>query len=84
MKRANTLGKPPACKASLQIFCAATAHRGVLGDGFQMLTLPVTAAISAFQDHTATGKLKALMMPTRPSGCHCSYMRCSGRSECMV
>ena len=39
---------------------------------------------SAFQAHTATGKLKAEMMPTTPSGCHCSYMRCCGRSECMV
>ena len=26
----------------------------------------------------ATGKLKAVMMPMVPSGCHCSYMRCSG------
>ena len=27
------------------------------------------------QGTNATGKLKALMMPTTPSGCHCSYMR---------
>ena len=37
-----------------------------------------------FQDQTATGKLNAVIVPTRPSGCHCSYMRCCGRSECIV
>ena len=54
------------------------------GDGFQMVTSPQTAARKAFQLHTATGKLKALMTPTMPIGCHCSYMRWPGRSECMV
>ena len=33
------------------------------------------SASAAFQDQTATGKLKALMTPMGPSGCHCSYMR---------
>ena len=33
---------------------------------------------------TATGKLKAVITPTTPSGCHCSYIRCAGRSECIV
>ena len=37
-----------------------------------------------FQDHTATGKLKAVMTPTGPSGCHCSYIRWRGRSETIV
>ncbi len=64
--------------------CTASAHSGVFGEGFQTQALPQMAAISAFQDHTATGKLNAVMMPTTPSGCHCSYMRCCGRSECMV
>ena len=41
------------------------------------------AARNAFHDQTATGKLKALMTPTTPSGCHCSNMRCFGRSECI-
>ena len=49
-----------------------------------MLTSPHTAASMAFQLHTATGKLKAEIMPTMPSGWYCSYMRCAGRSECMV
>ena len=39
------------------------------------------AARNAFQDHTATGKLKAEITPTTPSGCHCSYMRCCERSR---
>jgi hypothetical protein len=52
--------------------------------GFQMLTFPQTAAIMAFQLQTATGKLKAEIMPTAPIGCHCSYMRWLGRSLCMV
>ena len=48
------------------------------------MALPLIAARKAFHDHTATGKLKADITPTTPSGCHCSYMRCCGRSECMV
>ena len=66
------------------IFCTAMAQRAVLCDGFQMLTLPQIAAMQAFQAYTATGKLKAEIVPIRPSGCHCSYMRCCGRSECIV
>ena len=50
------------------IFMTATAHRAALAEGFQMTTSPVTMAIMAFQDHTATGKLKALIIPTGPSG----------------
>ena len=56
----------------------------VSGDGFQIMVSPQTAAMKAFQDQTATGKLNALMIPMGPSGCHCSYMRWPGRSECMV
>jgi len=33
------------------------------------------AASELFQPQTATGKLKAEMMPTTPSGCHCSIIR---------
>ncbi len=62
----------------------ATAVSGVWLDGFQIIVSPQTAAISAFQLHTATGKLKAVMTPTGPSGCHCSYIRWPGRSEAMV
>ena len=57
------------------IVCTAMAVSGVWGDGFQITESPQTAAIMAFQAQTATGKLKAVMTPTGPSGCHCSYMR---------
>src|ERR1019366_7608108 len=60
------------------------AHSAVFGEGFHTVALPAMAARKAFQDHTATGKLKAEITPTTPSGCHCSYMRCSTRSECIV
>ncbi len=60
------------------------AVSGVLGEGFHTEALPQMAARKEFQAHTATGKLNAEMIPTTPSGCHCSYMRCCGRSECMV
>src|SRR3990167_9518870 len=36
----------------LQRFCTATAHNGVLAEGFQIVTLPQIAAINAFQAHT--------------------------------
>ncbi len=45
---------------------------------------PQTAAIMAFQAQTAAGKLKAVMMPIGPSGCHCSIIRWRGRSLAMV
>ena len=84
MNRKNRSGKPPFFSASLQIFIEAIADSGVFGDGFQMQMSPQTAATNAFQAHTATGKLNAEMIPTRPIGCHCSYMRWPGRSLCMV
>ena len=77
-------GNPPSFSAWLQIFIEAMAVSGVLLDGFQMHTSPQIAARNEFHAHTATGKLNALMMPTRPSGWYCSYMRWPGRSECMV
>ena len=60
--------------------CSARRSRSAAScdDGFQIIVSPQTAAIAAFQAQTATGKLKAVMMPIGPSGCHCSYMRCSG------
>ena len=64
--------------------CTAMAQSGVRGEGFHTVTSPQMAAMKAFQDHTATGKLKAEITPTTPKGCHCSYMRCCTRSECMV
>ena len=61
----------------------AIAVSGVWLDGFHTTASPHTAAIAVFQLHTTTGKLNAVMTPTTPSGCHCSNMRWSGRSECM-
>ena len=84
LNRKKMSGKPPALSASLQIFIEAIADSGVFGDGFQMVMSPQIAAMKLFQAHTATGKLNAEMTPTMPSGCHCSYMRWPGRSECMV
>ena len=78
LNRKNRSGKPAAFSASLQIFIDAIADSGVFGDGFQIEMSPQIAARNAFHAHTATGKLNALMMPTRPSGCHCSYMRWPG------
>src|SRR3546814_9729939 len=64
-----------------QIFIVAIADSGVFGDGFQIQMSPAMVASMAFHAHTATGKLNALMMPTRPSGWYWSYMRWPGRSE---
>ncbi len=69
---------------SSTIFWTAMAASGVRGDGFQIMVSPQTAAIMAFQAQTATGKLKAVMMPIGPSGCHCSIIRCRGRSLAIV
>ena len=68
------LGALNLVKTSLHIFCTAIAQRGVDGDGFQIVVFPQIAAINAFQLQTATGKLNALITPTIPSGCHCSYI----------
>src|SRR5213593_3754741 len=57
------------------IFVTAIAVSGVFSDGFQIVASPQTAASAAFQDQTATGKLKAVMTATSPSGCHCSIKR---------
>jgi hypothetical protein len=76
-------GAPCWASTRVTIFCTATAQSGVGDAGFQMVVSPHTAAMSAFHAHTATGKLKAVMQPTGPSGCHCSNIRWPGRSECI-
>ena len=60
------------------------AFDDAMHDGFHTTGSPQTKASAAYHDHTATGKLKALITPTTPSGCHCSIIRCCGRSEAMV
>ncbi|MNT60518.1 hypothetical protein D3C72_1981040 [compost metagenome] len=57
---------------------------GVFSDGFQTTELPQTIASAVFHDQTATGKLKAEMTPTTPSGCQVSIMRWPGRSVAIV
>ncbi len=62
----------------------AAAVSGVFSLGFQITGSPHTRAKAAFHAHTATGKLNALITATGPSGCHCSIIRCSGRSLAMT
>ena len=50
----------------------ATDTRGVEGAPFQRVQFPQTRLRQWFQPNTATGKLKAVMMPTTPNGFHCS------------
>ena len=69
-------GAPLARSTRSAILVTARAVSGAWCDGFQIIESPQMAATAAFQAQTATGKLKAVMMPTGPSGCHCSYMRC--------
>ena len=75
---------PLAWQTAAAIFVQAMAVSGVCEEGFHSVASPHTTASAEFQAHTATGKLNAEIMPITPSGCHCSYMRCCGRSECMV
>ena len=44
----------------------ASAVSGVFSDGFQTTGSPQTSASAAFQAQTATGKLNAVITPTRP------------------
>lgn len=62
----------------------AIAVSGVMRLGFQTMVSPQTAASMLFHAQTAAGKLNAVMMPTVPSECHCSYMRWCARSLAMV
>ena len=80
----NTPVRPWSPITRLAMCCTASAVSGVGSAGFQTTLSPQTAARAAFQDHTATGKLNAVMTPTAPSGCHCSIMRWPGRSDAMV
>ena len=59
----------------------ASAVSGVRSEGFQITGSPQTKASAAFQLQTATGKLKALITATGPSGCQVSVRRWPGRSD---
>ena len=52
----------------LAMCCTAIAQSGVGPAGFHTTGSPHTAAMALFHDQTATGKLKAVMTPTTPSG----------------
>jgi len=77
-------GAPERRAASCASARHASAVRTVFSDGFHTTESPHTNASAEFHDHTATGKLKAVMTPTTPSGCHCSIMRWPGRSLAIV
>lgn len=74
----STVARPPGAsspkRAAARRIRASTASAvsGAFSDGFHTSGSPQTSASAAFQDQTATGKLKAEMMPTTPAGCHCS------------
>src|SRR5690606_41720382 len=52
LNRKKMSGKPPARRASLQIFIEAIAESGVLGEGFQMQMSPQTPATKADRKST--------------------------------
>jgi len=65
-------GKLFLSKTRSRIFVNAILKSGVEGAPFQILVLPQTIEIALFQPKTAAGKLKALIIPTLPSGFHAS------------
>ena len=48
----------------------------VLKHNYHKQQFPQTRAKEEFQPYTATGKLKAVITPTIPSGFHCSINTC--------
>jgi hypothetical protein len=70
--RRKTPGWPIAVGDRSAIALLAMAVSGAMRLGFQRMVSPQTAASIAFHAQTALGKLKAVMTPMGPSGCHCS------------
>jgi hypothetical protein len=56
----------------------AIETRAVVVAPFQICTLPQTKLMAVFQPQTAAGKLKAVINPNIPNGCHISIMTCPG------
>lgn len=48
---------------------------------YQRQAFPQIMAMALFQPYTATGKLKAVMIPTRPTGFHCSMRAWPGPKD---
>ena len=81
MTRPTNAPNPSGSRTDAAMRVNAIAVSGVLRDGFQMFASPHTRDSIEFHDHTATGKLNAVMIPTVPSGCHVSRIECCGRSD---
>mmetsp|Transcript_41780 Transcript_41780/g.118493 ORF Transcript_41780/g.118493 Transcript_41780/m.118493 type:complete len:231 (+) Transcript_41780:1029-1721(+) len=82
VSRQNTpAGRPFLSSTRATIFVTATDVSGVVSAPFHTLQLPQTRDMDRFHPRGATGKLKAVMMPTVPSGCQHSINAWPGRSE---
>ena len=68
-------GAPTSAAARRSRASQASAVSGVLSEGFHSTGSPATSASAAFHDHTATGKLNAVMTAHGPIGCHVSINR---------
>ncbi len=75
---------PNSATACLNKASQASAVSGVFSDGFQTTLSPQTKASALFHAQTATGKLKAEITPTTPTGCQVSIIRWPGRSDAIV
>lgn len=62
-------------------FAIAIEQRGAVGAPLIRHELPVTKAIAVFQPATAIGKLKAVIIPTTPSGFQFSINMCPGPKD---
>src|SRR5579875_1455188 len=80
----NMGGAPLVSRVSARSFITPIATRAAFVDGFQSTASPQAAAIIEFQDHTADGKLKAVITPTIPTGDHCSRSLWFGLSLAIV
>lgn len=52
-----------------------------VGRSYQRQAFPQIMAMALFQPYTATGKLNAVMIPTRPTGFHCSMSAWPGPED---
>lgn len=76
----KTLLNPKFYRTSVMIFPMATVVKQVVRAGFQIIVFPHINERAVFHPHTATGKLKAVMTPTIPTGFQTSIIQWSGLS----
>mmetsp|Transcript_27058 Transcript_27058/g.36160 ORF Transcript_27058/g.36160 Transcript_27058/m.36160 type:complete len:218 (-) Transcript_27058:290-943(-) len=76
-----TLWKPLAFSTSVMTLPRAMVTMETVSAPFQMTWSPQMSARAVFQPQTATGKLKAVMTPTLPTGFQISIIKWPGRSE---